>query len=57
MTGSDDIPYHYAQFKASHNSYAKREPLIEQLSVESKKGEVGCRGLELDLHRNGQEDD
>lgn len=33
MTKYDDIPYHYAQFKASHNSYAKREKFIEQLSV------------------------
>ena len=57
MTDYDDIPYHYAQFKASHNSYAKHELFIDQLSVESKKGEVGCRGLELDLHRNGQGDE
>ena len=54
MTSYDDIPYHYAAFKASHNSYDKAEDLATQLSWDpTTPSRFGCRGLELDLHQDG----
>jgi len=46
----DDIKYNEAQFKASHNSYAKHSTLEAQLKWRANKpGVFGCRGLELDI--------
>jgi Phosphoinositide phospholipase C, Ca2+-dependent len=43
--------YHEVAFKASHNSYARKEqPITEQIPFDRAEPEqAGCRGLELDI--------
>jgi len=48
-----DLAYSRAAFKASHNSYHKAEPLTTQIAWNpTDPSNGGCRGLELDIHRN-----
>jgi hypothetical protein len=48
-----DLPYNQVSFKASHNSYDRDEPFIEQLDWNSTQPwQAGCRGLELDINQS-----
>jgi hypothetical protein len=45
--------YNDVRFKASHNSYARKEGLVEQLQFDrDDPHQAGCRGLELDISPN-----
>jgi Phosphoinositide phospholipase C, Ca2+-dependent len=46
MSNYKDLLYHQASFKASHNSYERKESLAEQID------KYGCRGLELDISQS-----
>jgi hypothetical protein len=45
--------YHQLSFKASHNSYERKEKVAQQLAWYSNNpSRCGCRGLELDINRH-----
>ena len=47
------LPYNEVSFKASHNSYDRDEPLVQQLQWNpGQPWQCGCRGLELDISQS-----
>lgn len=48
-----DLRYHEVSFKASHNSYQRDEPFLDQIAFDPDKPyEAGCRALELDISQS-----
>lgn len=53
MSDVYSLPYNQVSFKASHNSYDRNEPLVQQLRWNpSQPWQCGCRGLELDISQS-----
>jgi hypothetical protein len=56
MPYSDALKYHEVTFKASHNSYDRDEPTLQQLAFHPEDpSRCGCRGLELDIWRHSDQ--
>ena len=51
----DSTPFQNVVFKASHNSYDRKESLSEQLTLKSPIYQCGCRGIELDIWRHSSD--
>jgi hypothetical protein len=48
-----DLRYNEVSFKASHNSYQRDEPFLDQIAFDPDKPyQAGCRGLELDISQS-----
>lgn len=47
----NELPYNKVKFKSSHNSYNRRENILDQI-IWKNSHNLGCRGLEFDLSQS-----